>query len=143
MCGDSKFVLLDEPTTGLDISARRHLWDVLRTRKKDKIIVFTTHYMEEAEILADRIGIMCKGKLTCAGSPMFLKSRFGGKLTLTLAAKDRAPLQPIAQFAKKYLGAQVVIRRGQSSELTLQVPNEYNERLARFFTVLESAKERL
>ena len=63
LCGGSKFVLLDEPTAGMDLGARRNLWDMLKIYKKDRIIVLTTHYMDEADVLGDRIGIMCKGTL--------------------------------------------------------------------------------
>jgi ATP-binding cassette subfamily A (ABC1) protein 3 len=51
-------VLLDEPTSGMDLSARRGLWEMLKTYKKDRIIILTTHYMDEADVLGDRIGIM-------------------------------------------------------------------------------------
>jgi ATP-binding cassette subfamily A (ABC1) protein 3 len=77
LCGDSKFILLDEPTSGMDIQTRRQLWNTLRDYKKGRIILLTTHYMDEADILGDRIGIMCMGKLTSVGSPLFLKNRFG------------------------------------------------------------------
>jgi ATP-binding cassette subfamily A (ABC1) protein 3 len=58
LCANSKFVLLDEPTSGMDLSARRGLWEMLKTYKKDRIIILTTHYMDEADVLGDRIGIM-------------------------------------------------------------------------------------
>lgn len=61
MLGDSKIVLLDEPTSGMDPTARRRLWDLLKNNKEDKIIILTTHYMEEADILGDRIAIMANG----------------------------------------------------------------------------------
>ena len=84
LCGGSKFVLLDEPTSGLDISARRQLWNMLKEYKKDRIVLLTTHYMDEADILGDRIGVMHEGKMTCIGSPMFLKNRFGVGYVMTI-----------------------------------------------------------
>ena len=64
--GDScSLVLLDEPTAGLDIAARRRVWDMLKSYKHNRVIILTTHYMDEAEILGDKIGIMSNGKLVC------------------------------------------------------------------------------
>ena len=77
LVADSKFVLLDEPTSSLDLTARRRLWDVLRDYKKDRIIVLTTHNMDESDLLGDRIGIMKSGQLVCLGSSEFLKNKFG------------------------------------------------------------------
>ena len=84
LVGNSKLVVLDEPTAGMDLSARRKLWNMLKKYKQDRIIILTTHYMDEADILGDRIGIMNEGELVCLGSPLFLKSRFGTGYTLTV-----------------------------------------------------------
>ena len=73
LIGGSKFVLLDEPTSGMDLSSRRKLWDMLKKYKNDRIMILTTHYMDEADILGDRIGIMAEGKVICLGSSLFLK----------------------------------------------------------------------
>ena len=72
-----KILILDEPTSGMDPQARRGMWDVLQTLKKDRTIMLTTHFMEEADVLGDRIAIMADGKVKCSGSPMFLKSNLG------------------------------------------------------------------
>ena len=77
LIGGSKLVILDEPTSGMDLGARRMLWDMLKQYKEGRIVILTTHYMDEADVLGDRIGIMAKGKLRCLGSPLFLKNRFG------------------------------------------------------------------
>lgn len=69
-------MLLDEPTAGLDITARRKMWDLLMRYKENKVIILTTHYMDEADLLGDRIGIMSEGRLICLGSSLFLKSTF-------------------------------------------------------------------
>ena len=72
-----KILILDEPTSGMDPQARRGMWDVLQILKKDRTIMLTTHFMEEADVLGDRIAIMADGKVKCSGSPMFLKSNLG------------------------------------------------------------------
>ena len=84
LCGGSRFVLLDEPTSGMDLGARRNLWDMLKSYKRDRIVILTTHYMDEADVLGDRIGIMAKGQLMCLGSSLFLKNRFGAGYKLTM-----------------------------------------------------------
>jgi ATP-binding cassette subfamily A (ABC1) protein 3 len=63
MIGNSKVIMLDEPTSGMDTSTRRKLWDMLKKNKAGKIIILTTHYMDEADILGDRIAIMAEGKV--------------------------------------------------------------------------------
>jgi ATP-binding cassette subfamily A (ABC1) protein 3 len=59
--GDSKLILLDEPTSGMDTSARRFVWEMLKNMKNDRIVILTTHFMDEAEFLGDRIAIMAEG----------------------------------------------------------------------------------
>jgi ABC-2 type transport system ATP-binding protein len=77
---DPKIVLLDEPTVGMDPQSRRAIWDfIMELRDKGKTIVLTTHYMEEAEELCDRVGIIDHGKLIALGSPAELKSQYGAR----------------------------------------------------------------
>ena len=70
-----EILFLDEPTLGLDVIARSELWDLIRELKGKVTIILTTHYMEEAEALSDRIGIMAEGRLLAVGTPEELKQR--------------------------------------------------------------------
>jgi len=71
-----KFLFLDEPTTGLDPNSRRKIWNLLNNIKKDKYIILTTHYMDEADILADRKLILSNREILCLGTSVFLKNHF-------------------------------------------------------------------
>lgn len=68
---------MDEPTSGMDPSARRATWDLLQGEKHGRTILLTTHFMDEADLLGDRIAIMAGGELQCCGSPLFLKNKYG------------------------------------------------------------------
>lgn len=75
LIGEPKILFLDEPTLGLDVLARSELWDVIRALKGNTTIVLTTHYMEEAEALSDRVGIMKDGRLLFCGTAAEIKAR--------------------------------------------------------------------
>lgn len=79
LISEPDILFLDEPTLGLDVIARHELWDVIRNMKGRITIILTTHYMEEAEELSDRIGIMKRGCLLSAGTPEELISMTGAK----------------------------------------------------------------
>jgi len=87
LIGGSQTVFLDEPTSGMGPYARRGTWDLLLKHKAGKTIILTTHFMDEADFLGDRIAIMADGQLRCCGSSLFLKSRYGVGYHLTLVKK--------------------------------------------------------
>jgi len=95
LVGRPKVVLLDEPSTGLDPKARTNLWSVIRTAKKRSCLLLTTHSMEEAEALCDRVGIFVNGEMKSIGTPARLKTKFGEnfKLTITCAIEDEQQLE--------------------------------------------------
>ncbi len=84
----SKLIYLDEPTSGMDTSARRYIWTMLKNYKSQRIVILTTHFMDEADFLGDRIGIMGEGKLICCGSSVFLKNKFGVGYNLTMVKEN-------------------------------------------------------
>uniref|UniRef100_A0AC35UCL1 ABC transporter domain-containing protein n=1 Tax=Rhabditophanes sp. KR3021 TaxID=114890 RepID=A0AC35UCL1_9BILA len=77
LIGSSKIIILDEPSAGVDVHSCREIWNLLLAEKLHRTILITTHYMEEADVLSDRIAIMANGKLQCVGSPLYLKKTFG------------------------------------------------------------------
>jgi ABC-2 type transport system ATP-binding protein len=80
LCGDPDLVFLDEPTVGMDIEARRGLWQQIRTlAERGKTVLLTTHYLEEADALAHRIIVINKGKIVSEGTPSEIKSRGAGR----------------------------------------------------------------
>ncbi|KAL6775733.1 ABCA3A [Auxenochlorella protothecoides x Auxenochlorella symbiontica] len=82
--GSPAVVYLDEPSTGLDPASRQNLWDVVKEGKKGRGIVLTTHSMEEATVLCDRLGIFVDGQLVCLGSPQELTSRYADFYVYTI-----------------------------------------------------------
>uniref|UniRef100_A0A674B111 P-type phospholipid transporter n=1 Tax=Salmo trutta TaxID=8032 RepID=A0A674B111_SALTR len=89
--GGSKVVILDEPTAGVDPYARRGIWDLLLHYRQGRTIILSTHHMDEADILGDRIAIISHGKLCCVGSSLFLKNQLGTGYYLTLVKKGPEP----------------------------------------------------
>ncbi|GFR59378.1 ATP-binding cassette sub-family A member 1 [Elysia marginata] len=88
--GGSSTVILDEPTAGVDPYSRRAIWELLLKFKPGRTIILSTHHMDEADVLGDRIAIICNGKLRAVGSSLFLKDRFGSGYYLTLQKKGNS-----------------------------------------------------
>uniref|UniRef100_A0A3B4ADE4 ABC transporter domain-containing protein n=1 Tax=Periophthalmus magnuspinnatus TaxID=409849 RepID=A0A3B4ADE4_9GOBI len=86
--GGSRIVILDEPTAGVDPYARRGIWELLLKYKEGRTIILSTHHMDEADILGDRIAIISHGKMRCCGSSLFLKKQFGSGYYLTLVREE-------------------------------------------------------
>ena len=115
LVNDPEVVFLDEPTTGLDPRARREVWEVLLSLKKHgKTVFLTTHYMEEAELLADTVAIISKGTLIAMGSPDELIERNANYLVLTFKTIDGAPFDIIQKMgfepvldSRKYIKVRV------------------------------------
>ncbi len=102
LVGDPEILFLDEPTTGLDPQSRRQLWDVIRgLRDRGRTVVLTTHYMDEAERLCDRVAIIDNGEIIALGSPAELIARIGGHhiVEFALEAAEATPDDHADSFA--------------------------------------------
>ncbi|KAK1298423.1 ABC transporter A family member 2 [Acorus calamus] len=157
LIGDPKLVFLDEPTTGMDPITRRHVWDIIEDAKKGRAIILTTHSMEEADILSDRIAIMAKGKLRCIGTSIRLKSKFGTGYITNVSFLGNTPgqtpnnysngipnephLEPVKEFFKNRLG--VVPKEENKAFLTFVIPHEKEGLLTEFFAELQDREREL
>ncbi|MFC4857803.1 ABC transporter ATP-binding protein [Actinophytocola glycyrrhizae] len=119
LLGDPELVLLDELTTGLDPSARHATWDLIRkVRDHGTTVVLVTHFMDEAEILCDRVGIMDRGNLVACDTPGALTAHHGGPVTITFSTTNGYQpdhLLPIPGVDSATLGDGKVTVTGQST----------------------------
>merc|ERR1711920_257812 len=83
-------LFLDEPSAAVDAAAKRHLWKIIKMREQSQSVVLTTHSMEEAEALCERIAIQVKGQLRCLGSPHHIKQKYGSGYQLEVQCPERA-----------------------------------------------------
>ncbi|XP_049519506.1 cholesterol transporter ABCA5-like isoform X3 [Dermacentor silvarum] len=138
LIGDPKIVFLDEPSSGMDPYSRRHLWSELQKRKEGKVIVLTTHFMDEADILADWKAILCKGKLRCAGTSLFLKNRFGIGYHLTMVVDQGTDKAHMNQLVQQFVPTATVYR-STSTELAFILPMDSTYNFANLFAAIEEA----
>ena len=120
--GKSKVVILDEPTSGMDPFSRRSTWNVIRQHREGRVIILVTHFMDEADLLGDRIAIMGDGRLRCCGSPLFLKRKFGVGYNITLE-KDTVDFDSdtvVSTISNYVPGAKLLTNVG--TELSVQLP---------------------
>ncbi|WIA36227.1 hypothetical protein OEZ86_007561 [Tetradesmus obliquus] len=97
LLGGPQLVFLDEPSTGMDPISRRAVWDAINAAKQHAAVVLTTHSMEEADALGDRIGIMVRGRMRVLGGSLTLKQKYGNGYQLRMRLKDNATLSPEAE----------------------------------------------
>ncbi|XP_048579731.1 phospholipid-transporting ATPase ABCA3 isoform X2 [Nematostella vectensis] len=140
LVGGSETVFLDEPTSGMDPYARRATWDLLLKHKAGKTVILTTHFMDEADFLGDRIAIMADGQLRCCGSSLFLKSRYGVGYHLTLVKKEDCDDNAIINAVRETVpSAQVLSNVGAEIEFVLN--GEASKDFESLFVKLENNKE--
>ncbi|KAK3796087.1 hypothetical protein RRG08_044081 [Elysia crispata] len=142
LIGGSKVVILDEPTSGMDPAARRQTWNVLQRARRDRTIVLSTHYMDEADLLGDRIAIMAEGVIKCCGSSIFLKKLYGAGYHL-IAVKgpdcNVDSLTTVVQFHIPTAELESVI----NTEVSYILPNSESARFPALFNELDDNKVKL
>ncbi|XP_004559443.1 phospholipid-transporting ATPase ABCA3 [Maylandia zebra] len=142
LIGDSKVVMLDEPTSGMDPSARRGTWDLLQGEKRGRTILLTTHFMDEADLLGDRIAIMAGGELQCCGSPLFLKNKYGAGYHMVIVKDALCNVSEITRLVHMYV-PNATLESSAGAELSYILPKESTSRFELLFAELEMNREEL
>ena len=142
LLGDPDVVFLDEPSSGLDPGSRRALWDAIsESTARGITIMLTTHAMEEAESLCDRIGIFAAGSLRCIGSPHELTARYGRFQTLSLTApEDEEDLAAVPDLVRDAVGANAQQKYHLAGTFKFEVPAS-DVSLGKVFRRLEAARQ--
>lgn len=136
LCADSPIVILDEPTSGLDPAARRQMWDLLINEKKRRTILMTTHFMEEADVLGDRIAVMADGELKTVGSSFYLKKKFGAGYRLVFVKDDFCSPHMITNLLKNYI-PDIHVGNDIGTELTYVLPESHVSHFQEIFEQIE------
>ncbi|CAF2146243.1 unnamed protein product [Rotaria magnacalcarata] len=141
LINDPKVVILDEPTSGIDPYNRRLIWTIIRKLKlTGKCVLLTTHFLEEADVLSDRIAIMSRGRLQASGTPDYLKQRTDFEYRLLMDKQDISSSDRITQFIQGYVGS-VVLERESAAELVYGIKRGESKNIEQLISGLDQNKE--
>ncbi|XP_051958777.1 cholesterol transporter ABCA5-like [Xyrauchen texanus] len=134
--GDPKILLLDEPTAGMDPVSRHQVWSLLKSRRAGRVTVLSTHYMDEADILADRKAIISRGQLKCVGSSLYLKTKCGVGYHLRMSVAECCEVEHITSLVKQHV-PKAQLSRQQEAVLTFTLPFESMDTFPGLFAELD------
>ncbi|GMF31471.1 unnamed protein product [Phytophthora lilii] len=142
LLGDSSLVFLDEPTSGMDPYSRRSTWEILMANRQNRVMVLTTHFMDEADILGDRIAIMAEGELRCCGSALYLKNQFGVGYNLTIVKEENCDDSKVIDFISRYIPSSRVLSN-VGTEIAFQLPLDSSSKFPAMFHKLDDNLHKL
>ncbi|XP_076997701.1 phospholipid-transporting ATPase ABCA3-like isoform X2 [Tamandua tetradactyla] len=142
LIGDSKVLILDEPTSGMDLVSRRTTWDLLQRYKQNRTILLTTQYMDEADVLGDRIAIMVKGTLQCCGSSVFLKQIYGAGYHIVMEREPHCDVEKISELIRYHI-PNATLENNIGAELSFILPKKYIQRFEGLFNDLDKNQKEL
>nr|CAH59462.2 ATP-binding cassette transporter sub-family A [Pecten maximus] len=132
----SKVVILDEPTSGMDPAARRQIWDILQKFRHGRTIVLSTHFMDEADLLGDRIAIMADGVVKCCGSSLFLKKLYGAGYHLVVVKTKDCDVGKLTSTIQTLIPA-ATLESHISAELSYLLPFDQSAKFEELFEDIE------
>ena len=117
LCGNPDLIFLDEPTVGMDIESRRAMWEQIRTLSAaGKTILLTTHYLEEADLLASRVVVINKGRMVCEGTPAEIRHRVSGRRIRCITQLDLDWLRTLPSVSAVEQDREAVVIRAEQAE---------------------------
>ncbi|NXR59373.1 ABCA9 protein, partial [Rhadina sibilatrix] len=140
MLGNPQVLFLDEPTAGLDPLSRHQVWSLLREQRAGRVILFSTQFMDEADILADRKAFISHGRLKCVGSSLFLKKKWGICYHLRIHVSESCDLENLTSLVKGYIPNATFSGHTQY-ELRYKLPLENVNKFPDLFSGLDSCSE--
>lgn len=132
----SKVVILDEPTSGMDPAARRQIWDILQKFRHERTIVLSTHFMDEADLLGDRIAIMAEGVVKCCGSSLFLKKLYGAGYHLVVVKTKDCDVTRLTNTIQTLIPT-AILESQISAELSYLLPFDQSGKFEELFEHIE------
>ena len=138
--GHPKVIFLDEPTTGLDPLSRRRIWKMIERLKVGRIIVLTTHSMEEADALSDEIAILSAGRLRAFGTSFFLKNKFGSGYSISLMCNEKNTGKVMKLVNQRLPGAETLANA--AGALTFGLPKRVMPLIPGFFKYIEAEAQK-
>uniref|UniRef100_A0A8C0ZNQ2 ABC transporter domain-containing protein n=1 Tax=Castor canadensis TaxID=51338 RepID=A0A8C0ZNQ2_CASCN len=135
--GDPQVLLLDEPTAGLDPFSRQQVWSFLKERRANHVILFSTQFVDEADMLADRKMIMSSGRLKCAGSSAFLKRKWGLGYHLSLYRNETCDQEQITSFINHHI-PDAKLKTENKEKLVYTLPLERTNKFPDLFSDLDT-----
>uniref|UniRef100_A0A5F9C9C6 ABC transporter domain-containing protein n=1 Tax=Oryctolagus cuniculus TaxID=9986 RepID=A0A5F9C9C6_RABIT len=142
LMGSSKVLIFDEPSSGMDPTSRRVFWHLLQQYKHNRTILLTTQYMDEADILGDRIAIMIKGTLRCCGSSVFLKRKYGAGYHIVMEKEPHCDVEKMSALIQYYV-PDATLENDIGDELSFMLPKKYTTRFKDLFNELEMKQKDL
>ncbi|KAH0629332.1 hypothetical protein JD844_011317 [Phrynosoma platyrhinos] len=134
--GDPKVLLLDEPTAGMDPCARQTVWNLLKNRKDNRVTVFSTHFMDEADIIADRKAVISQGMLKCLGSSLFLKTKWGIGYRLSMQIDKYCNTEGTASLIRQHIPEASLLKQNEE-QLVFALPFKDMDKFSALFADLD------
>ncbi|CAG9795500.1 unnamed protein product [Diatraea saccharalis] len=142
LAGSADVLILDEPTSGLDVETRRELWDLLLALRGTRTVLLSTHFMEEADALGDRVAALHSGRLRCFATPLYLKKAIGTGYRLTFTTIGTPKQEAITRAVTSHV-PDANLKEATINSISYNLPAASSDKFPQLFTGLENQRSEL